>query len=119
MGKVKKEREKMRIKQSFGDLYCAEKKIETENFEASLLRDLLPPAVRPLARAATFFDRQAFSDEETVLSSFRSTVDRDGFEGQLIGLQSYNHFGRPLWKTLLGLRVSPSRARKRALILDS
>ena len=107
----------MRLEPTFAERFCAEKQIEDENFEAALFNELLPPLSRPIAKAARLLNRNAFSNEEVILYSLRNTVDRPSFEGQLIGVENYNRFECPLWKALLGLKVSNKRARSKAALL--
>ncbi len=109
----------MKLNGTFADRYCAEKQIASENFEAALFHELLPPMSRPLARAAALLDRHTFSDEQVILSSLRKTKDRASFEAQLIGVENFNHYACPTWKSLLGLRISSTRARKQAEIFDT
>ena len=46
----------MRLNDTFADRFCTERHIASENFEAVLFHELLPPLSRPLARAAMFLD---------------------------------------------------------------
>ncbi len=108
----------MNTPKTFAEIYCEENQLESEGFETAFFTQVLPPVGRAIAKVASQVNPNSFANEKALVRSLGHPKDPASFEGQLTGLRHYNDMECPLWKTLLGLRMSLARARAEAKVLE-
>ena len=103
--------------ESFEECYCAERHIGPDQFERRLFLDGVSWYSRPLARLMLVLGPSAFEGEIEYLRALRPVKTRKEFLSEIGVIADFNQYQLPLWRSLIGLRISSRRISKLRKVL--
>ncbi len=96
----------------FLTVFCRHFKIDEASFERVLVLQGVGALYRPLTRLLLKFRPDLFRIEQEYLSTLRFVRTRREYVSEVGVISDYNEYELPLWRVMLGLRISTRRLTK-------
>jgi hypothetical protein len=94
---------------TFEAVYCLKKRINPSRFEHRLLGDGVMILFRPLVSFLCLVFPSVFRGELENLTSLGQVRNRRDFVSEMRVITDFNDYQLPLWRSMLGLRISTRR----------
>ena len=101
--------ERSESEMTFEAVYCEKNRISPSRFERRMLSDGVIIFFRPIVKMVMLVFPSVFRGELDHLSSLRQVRSRREFVSEMGSIIDFNSYQLPLWRSMLGLRMSTRR----------